>query len=354
MKRIEKLKKRLLQENVASYLITKRENVRYLSGFTGSSGAVLITPEKNYFITDFRYVEQAQKQCPGFIIEKHEDTIFTHAALLVKNHGINTLHFEGDALTFREYRELSEKADGIELQNLSEVVDELREVKDKDEVELIKKACSIADDAFSHLLKRITSGMTEKELAWELEKYMREAGAEDLAFDTIVASGERGALPHGVATSKKITPGEMITLDFGAKFQGYHSDITRTIALGEPPAKMLEIYEIVLEAQEAALNALKPGAFAVDVDRVARDIIAKAGYAEYFGHGLGHGVGLNIHEGPRLSPKGKAVLQPGMVVTVEPGIYLPGIGGVRIEDTVLVTENGFEVLTHSPKSLIVL
>jgi len=354
MERVEKLKKRLVKENVVSYLITKRENVRYISGFTGSSGAVLITPEKNYFITDFRYVEQAKKQCPGFIIEKHEDTILTQAAMLVKNLGIKTLHFEGDALTFKEYRELSEKAEGIELLNLSEVVDELREIKDKDEVELIKKACRIADDAFSYILKAVTSGMTEKELAWEMEKHMREAGADDLAFETIVASGERGALPHGVASSKKLSLGEMITLDFGAKYQGYHSDITRTISLGEPPAKMLEIYEIVLEAQEAALNQIKPGVLAVDVDRVARDIISSRGYGEYFGHGLGHGVGLNIHEGPRLSPKGKAVLAPGMVVTVEPGIYLPGIGGVRIEDTVLVTDSGFEVLTRSPKSLIVL
>jgi Xaa-Pro aminopeptidase len=354
MERVEKLRKKLLKEGINAYFITKRENVRYIAGFTGSSGAVLITPEKNYFITDFRYVEQAAKQCRGFIIEKHEDTIYSHVAELLKKLKIDTLHFEGDALTFKDYREISEKASGVNLVSLPEIVDELREIKDKDEVEVIKKACAIADAAFNHLLKKLTPGMSEKEVAWELEKFMREAGAEDIAFETIVASGERGALPHGVASEKEIASGEMVTLDFGAKYQGYHSDITRTVAIGEPSEKMLEIYDVVLQAQEAALQAVRPGALAVDVDRVARDIIAKAGYAEYFGHGLGHGVGLNIHEGPRLSPKGKAVLQPGMVVTIEPGIYLPGIGGVRIEDTVLVTENGFEVLTRSPKNLIIL
>ncbi|ABB14332.1 M24 family metallopeptidase [Carboxydothermus hydrogenoformans] len=354
MERVEKLKKKLLKEGINAYFITKRENVRYIAGFTGSSGAVLITPEKNYFITDFRYVEQATKQCPGFIIEKHEDTIYSRVAELLKGLKIDTLYFEGDALSFKDYRELSEKASGVNLVSLPEIVDELREIKDKGEVEVIKKACAIADAAFNHLLKKLTPGMSEKEVAWELEKFMREAGAEDIAFETIVASGERGALPHGVASEKKIVSGEMVTLDFGAKYQGYHSDITRTVAIGEPSEKMLEIYDVVLEAQEAALQAVRPGALAVDVDRVARDIIAKAGYAEYFGHGLGHGVGLNIHEGPRLSPKGKAVLQPGMVVTIEPGIYLPGSGGVRIEDTVLVTESGFEVLTRSPKNLIIL
>ena len=234
------------------------------------------------------------------------------------------------------------------------MIEKLRMIKTDDEIRTIRRAAEIADEAFSHILTFIKPGVTELEVSNELEFFMRRLGASESSFDTIVASGKRSALPHGVATGKTIENGDMVTLDFGALYDGYVSDITRTVAVGEPTEELKKIYHIVLEAQMRACSALKPGMTGKEADAVARDYIKDHGYGEAFGHSTGHGIGLEVHEGPGLSFRSDTVLKPGMVVTVEPGIYVPGLGGVRIEDDVLITEDGCELLTSSPKELIIL
>jgi len=252
------------------------------------------------------------------------------------------------------YQKLKEKLDLDSLNPEESLVEELRIIKDESEIEKIKKAVEIADQGFQFLIDFIEPGKSEKEVALELEFFMKRQGGEANAFDFIVASGKRGALPHGVASEKKIELGDLVTIDFGTVYQGYHSDITRTLAVGEPTAKLRDIYELVLTAQEKVIAEIKAGMDCFDADKIARDFIAEAGYKDNFGHGLGHGVGLEIHEAPRLSYTSEAVLKAGMVVTDEPGIYVSGLGGVRIEDDLLITESGCEVLNSAPKELIIL
>ena len=231
-------------------------------------------------------------------------------------------------------------------------LDALRQVKDADEIALIRRACAIADEGFAHIIRYIQPGMTEMEVAAELEHYMRTLGSERPAFQTIIASGVRGSLPHGVASDRVIARGELVTMDFGAVCAGYHSDITRTICVGRADARQREIYDAVLSAQMRALAALRPGVTGIEVDRVARDSLAEKNFEQYFGHGLGHSLGLEIHEEPRLSKAGKHIMQPNMLITDEPGVYIPGWGGIRIEDTVLITADGSEPLTRAPKEFI--
>jgi Xaa-Pro aminopeptidase len=353
MEKLEKLKSSFEKLNIDGLLIVSNYNRRYISNFTGSSGVVLISSDKALFITDFRYVEQASKQCEGFEIVQHTGTIVEEIAEQAKKLGIKKLGFEQDHVTFATYKSYEKALDG-ELVPVSGVVEKLRLIKTPSEIKILKEAADIADAAFKHILDFIRPGKTELEVSNELEFFMRKAGATSSSFDIIVASGLRGALPHGVASDKLIENGDFVTLDFGAYYKGFISDITRTVAVGEPSAKLKEIYNVVLEAQLKGMAGIKPGMTGKQADALTRDYITEKGYGEYFGHSTGHGIGLEVHEGPALSSKSDIVLEPGMLVTVEPGIYIPGLGGVRIEDDTQITETGNETLTHSTKELIIL
>ncbi|MBE6171672.1 M24 family metallopeptidase [Enterococcus mundtii] len=353
MLRVEKLRKKMLEANLDSFLVTSPYNLRYLTNFTGTTGLAVITLEKAFFITDFRYTEQAAAQAQGFEIIKNVAPIFEEVADLTRKEGLKNLAFEERTVSFLEYSVLEELLDA-ELIPVSDMIEELREVKDEDELVIIEKACSIADMAYDHILKMIQPGMTEIEVANQLDFYMRSLGASGVSFETIVASGVRSAMPHGVASQKIIEQGDLITIDFGCYYEGYVSDMTRTFAIGDPGEQLKEIYQIVLDAQLAVLEAAKPGVTGIQLDAVARDYISKYGYGEAFGHSTGHGIGLEIHEGPNVSARAEKPFVVGNVITDEPGIYLPGIGGVRIEDDLLITAEGNRVLTHSPKELIIL
>jgi len=352
MNRLEKLRQKMRAENLDAYVVMAPENRRYLSGFTGSTATLLILLDQALLLTDFRYIEQATAQAVDFQVVKIEKDVY--ASLAVLGLELNRIGFEGDVVTYADFKQLQETFTQAELCSFPDMVTDLRAVKELTEIDAIRQAVKIADDSFRHILHYLELGQTEDEIALELEWAMRKAGASGRSFDFIVASGWRSAMPHGVASSKQIQAGELLTMDFGAIYQGYCSDITRTVCLGEPSDKQREIYEIVLAAQLAGIQAVAPGRTGREVDEYARKLIADAGYGEYFGHGLGHAVGLAIHEGPRLSPREDRMLEPGMVVTVEPGIYIPDWGGVRIEDIVLVTENGCEVLNQAPKELIII
>ncbi|MBO0429663.1 M24 family metallopeptidase [Vagococcus fluvialis] len=351
--RVNNLREQMKSEGISSFLITSPYNLRYLTGFTGTTGLALIGLEEAFFITDFRYTEQAAKQCVGFEIVKNVGPILEVVADLVESKNIENLGFEESFVSFKQYVELEGLLE-VDLIPVSGMVEELREIKDEEEIAIVEKACEIADKAFSHILTYIKPGMTEIQVANELDFYMRSLGASSVSFETIVASGLRSAMPHGVASEKVIEQGDMITIDFGCYYNGYVSDMTRTISLGEPSDKLREIYNVVKEAQQKVLDVAKPGMTGVELDAVARDYIASKGYGEAFGHSTGHGIGLEIHEGPNVSKLAEKAFVPGNIITNEPGIYLPGIGGVRIEDDMLVTENGIKRLTHSEKELIIL
>ncbi|PFP31256.1 Xaa-Pro dipeptidase [Bacillus sp. AFS073361] len=353
MEKIEKLRSNFSTHGIDGILITNPFNRRYISNFTGTAGVVLISADKAQFLTDFRYIEQAAKQCQGFEIIKTTGSIPEEVAVQAKKLGIQKLGFEADFLTFSSFK-LYDKELEAELVPISGVIEKLRLIKTDSELKILKVAADIADAAFKHILDFIRPGKTELEVSNELEFFMRRAGATSSSFDTIVASGHRSALPHGVASDKVIEAGDIVTMDYGCYYNGYVSDITRTVAVGEPDAKLKEIYEIVLEAQLRGMAGIKPGLTGKEADAITRDYITEKGYGEYFGHSTGHGIGLEIHEGPGLSMKSDVVLEPGMVVTCEPGIYIPGLGGVRIEDDTLITKDHNEALTHSTKELIIL
>jgi Xaa-Pro aminopeptidase len=353
MEKIEKLKSNFSTQGIDGFLITSPFNRRYISNFTGTAGVVLISAEKAQFITDFRYIEQASKQCQGFDIIKLAGTIPEEVAAQVKKLGIKKLGFEEDFLTYSSFKVYDKEIDA-ELVPISGIIENLRLIKTDAELKILKVAADIADAAFKHILDFLRPGKTELEISNELEFFMRRAGATSSSFDTIVASGHRSALPHGVASDKVIEAGDIVTMDYGCYYNGYVSDITRTVAVGEPDTKLKEIYEIVLEAQLRGMAGIKPGMTGKQADAVTRDYITEKGYGEYFGHSTGHGIGLEIHEGPALSMKSDVILEPGMVVTCEPGIYIPGLGGVRIEDDTLITKDHNEALTHSTKELIIL
>lgn len=353
MEKIEKLRSNFSTHGIDGILITSPFNRRYISNFTGTAGVVLISADKAQFLTDFRYIEQAAKQCQGFEIIKTTGSIPEEVAVQAKKLGIQKLGFEADFLTFSSFK-LYDKELEAELVPISGVIEKLRLIKTDSELKILKVAADIADAAFKHILDFIRPGKTELEVSNELEFFMRRAGATSSSFDTIVASGHRSALPHGVASDKVIEAGDIVTMDYGCYYNGYVSDITRTVAVGEPDPKLKEIYEIVLEAQLRGMAGIKPGLTGKEADAITRDYITEKGYGEYFGHSTGHGIGLEIHEGPGLSMKSDVVLEPGMVVTCEPGIYIPGLGGVRIEDDTLITKDHNEALTHSTKELIIL
>ncbi len=353
MERVERLVKALNSQNLDGLLITNNYNLRYMTGFTGTSGVAVVSQKEAVFITDFRYTEQASKQITGYRIVEHKGTIIEEIAAVVKELGIKSLGFEKDVVSYSMYEAYS-KVIPADLVGVTDLIEKIRLVKTEDELKTIKAACQIADETFEHIIQFIKPGKTELEVSNELEFYMRKLGATSSSFDTIVASGVRSALPHGVATDKIIEKGDFVTLDYGALYNGYISDMTRTVAVGEPSEQLKEIYQIVLEAELLGLEKFKPGMTGKEADAICRDYIKEHGYGDAFGHSTGHGIGLEVHEGPGLSFRSNVTLEPGMVVTCEPGIYLPGVGGVRIEDDTLITETGNEKLTHAPKELIIL
>lgn len=337
-------------------LITAPHNRRYLTGFLSSDGCLLITRETAYFLTDFRYIEAAKRSVRDRFIDCREYTRMEDALrTLAEKLRLHRIYLEACGVTLARQEKLRAAlpaqldASGL----LDRWIDSLRRIKTPGELKKIRQAQALTEDGFAHILDYIRPGRTERDVALELEFYIRRQGAEAAAFDFIVVSGANTSLPHGVPTEKPIGSGEFVTMDFGAVVEGYHSDMTRTVAVGAVSEEQERVYDIVLQAQLAALSVLKPGLPCLKGDAAARDVIAAAGFGDCFGHGTGHGVGVEIHEQPRLSPSARGQeLQAGNVVTVEPGIYIEGKFGVRIEDMAAITESGCENLTKSPKTLI--
>ncbi|WP_018659843.1 M24 family metallopeptidase [Allofustis seminis] len=350
--RVQNVQKKLVQEGLDAILITSPYNLRYVSNFTGTTGLSVITQEKAFFVTDFRYMEQAAHQAKGFEIVQNFGPILDEVKKLIAQENIKKIGFEADHVIYNEFLTMKELFDA-ELVGVTGFVEELRLVKDPTEVETIRQAIRITEIAYRHILDYIQPGMTEIQVANELERFMKEQGASSVSFDTIVASGKRSAMPHGVASEKEIEMGDMITIDFGCYYKGYVSDMTRTFALGDPGEELKEIYQIVHDAHRKAALAVKPGMTGAEIDAIARDYIKDHGYGEYFGHGTGHGIGLEIHEGPTVNATNNKPLVPGNVITVEPGIYISGLGGVRLEDDILVTEDGHENLMVLEKDFLI-
>lgn len=347
--RIDRLRQLMNADGLGAILVTRRENVRYLTGFTGSAGAVLIASGRPQLITDFRYKLQAHKETSGtaILIQKTDFPAALREA--AGRAGVDTLWFDEASLTMEGLKKLRKQ--GLTLKGHRDLVGELRQRKDKQELVSIRKAIRRAEESFRELKRYIRPGARERGLALMLEVLMREKGARKAAFDTIVASGRNGAMPHAVVTDRRIKKGDLVTVDFGAEADGYFCDITRTICIGRPTARQREIHALVLKAQAAAIQSIRPGTSCKSVDAEARDTIKKAGRGNNFGHGTGHGIGLMVHEGPSISPLSRDQVAQDMIFTVEPGVYIPGWGGVRIEDMVLVTEKGAKVLTTLPREL---
>ena len=349
--RLTKLRHKLVEGKLDAIVITQPQNRRYLSGFTGSDGALVVSAEAAYLATDFRYYEQAERQSPNFTLIKIEGKFPPRLAELMAEIGARRVGFESTNVTVDQHQRWGEAAEDFELVPTKGMVEGLRAIKDERELALIRRAVELADASLAHVVQWLKPGVTEKAVAWEIETFIRTHGGDDIAFDTIVGSGPNGAMAHAEPGDRRIQEGEPIVLDLGARVEGYCSDLTRTICLGEPDQRFRQIHALVLEAQETAEQAMRAGLKGSTADAIARDLIAAAGHGEQFGHGLGHGVGLAIHERPRLAKTSKDVLQAAMVVTVEPGVYIEGWGGVRIEDTVVVREREVEVLTRASKEL---
>ena len=355
-KRLKIFKNKIEKENkeIEGFLVTNLKNLYYLTGFDGE-GSALITNRNNYLLTDSRYTEQAEKESSNFKIitddPKKKNARVLAMKKIIERNKINKIAFESIDLNYADFIKYSESFQSVEFLPTKNIVEQIRMLKDKEEIIKMKKAAQITTESLKEVFEIIEPGVRELEIASELAYTMRKKGAQKEAFETIVVSGERSSLPHGKPSEKKINQGELIIIDVGANYHSYNSDITRTIIIGRENKKQKKIFSIVSDAQKASLEFLKPGVKCKEVDFVARDIIAKKGYGKYFGHGLGHGVGLDIHEIPRVSSNDDTILLPGMVVTIEPGIYLPEVGGVRIEDSVLITEEGYEILTWFPKIL---
>lgn len=333
-------------------IVTKLSNVRYLSGFSGTNGILALAPPKAYFFTDFRYAVQAQKEVRGCQVKIAEAELVTEIIKLPLFKKKAKVGFEPAIMTVKtldKLRETLPKASFVPIENL---VESLAAIKDSAEIVRIKKAVKITDAVFAQILDHVKPGVKESDLALELNYRMVKMGASGPAFDFIVASGQRSSMPHGRASNKKVRRGEFVTLDFGCTYDGYCSDLTRTVVMGKATEKQKKVYGVVFEAQQAALEAARAGMAAKELDRVARDIIRKRGYGDYFGHGLGHGLGLEVHAGPVVNARSQDVLEAGNVITIEPGIYIPNWGGVRIEDDVLITQNGCAVLTKAQRELI--
>jgi len=353
----EKLMEMLHLEADSAVVIHDPSNMFYLTeGYTGE-GLVYVSRKRRAVITDFRYTEQAEKQAAGFQVlmqdaQKDHDRVL---AEVLREDGVTAVRFESNFISVDTFEKMRTAAgEEVSFIPLEEAVQKLRQIKTPKEVETMRRAAAITSEAFEAILPKIREGMTEKELQIELDFTMLRLGADGNAFNTIIASGENGSLPHAIPGSRKIRRGDMITMDFGAKVDGYCSDMTRTVAFGEPSEEMRRVYETVYQAQKMCEEALSAGKVCSEIDRMARDYIDSQGYQGRFGHGLGHAVGIDIHEEPRLSQKCHDVLRAGIVITVEPGVYIPGLGGVRIENTCLVKEDGADALTTPKRELIIL
>jgi Xaa-Pro aminopeptidase len=346
------LLERLDELEVDALLLTRLPNVRYLTGFTGSSACLLLAPAGSTFFTDGRYEEQSRHEVPDL------PRVASMASLLgpIREHvdrlGGRRLGFEKHAVTVGQLERWADALDGVALAGIDEEVERLRWTKDEDELAVLRSAQEATDRAFEDVLDALVVGVTERQAAARLEREMTRQGADGTAFDSIVAFGEHAAEPHHRPCHRALAEGDVIKMDFGAIVDGYHTDMTRTVAFGEPAPELRKIHDLVAAAQQAGIDALHPGASAADVDRAARAVIEDAGYGEAFSHGLGHGVGLEIHEGPSLRREGEDVIPAGTVVTVEPGVYLPGLGGVRIEDVIEVTEDGSGPVGVATRELI--
>lgn len=350
MSRLDNLRKQLRERELDGILIFNRENRRYLSGFTGSAGVLAIDGRQAFLVTDFRYWEQAAIESKDFELYKQGPQLWPSIGELLRKLDWKRIAFEAGGLTYFEYQNLEPVlAPNTGLTPVNGLVEELRRIKESCEVELIAKAAAITDSAWEKTIRRIKPGVKERDLALEFDYQLRLEGAEGNAFPTIVAFGARTALPHAAPGETEVKGGDFVLIDGGATYQGYNADLTRTVVLGKAHQEQRRIYQLVLQAQMEALKYMKAGLTGREIDEKARDVIAEAGYGDYFGHGLGHCVGLNIHENPRLSPSESHQILAGAVITVEPGIYLPKWGGVRIEDLVVVEEDGIRNLTEAPK-----
>jgi Xaa-Pro aminopeptidase len=344
---------RLPELEVDALLVTGLSNVRYMTGFTGSNGQVLVTRSEAVFFTDGRYTEQSSHEVPDAERVTYLGAFGPALAEQVARLGVMQLGFEAHHVTVRALERLASAVPDIELVALDEEVDRLRWIKDDEELANLRRAQAVTDQAFEDVLEFVAVGMTELAVARQLEQLLRRDGADGLSFDSIVAFGENAAEPHHEPGHRVLEEGDVIKMDFGALYDGYHADMTRTVSFGEPASELKKVHDVVRQAQQAGIDAIEPGASGLDVDAVARAVIEGAGYGAYFSHGLGHGVGLDIHEGPRLGREfAEHELPVGAVVTVEPGVYLPGIGGVRIEDMVEVTADGGSVLGTASRDLI--
>ena len=353
--RVEKLRAKFDEHQIDALLVTEPNNRRYLSGFTGSAGMLLIGRETAQVATDFRYWEQAEQQAQGFALFKSERDLGSWFGELVAPFGGRRVGFEAADVSydlhrqFRGYIEELPAGQRPELAPTTGLVENLRIIKEPEEIAALERVVALGDAAFADVARRVEPGWTEKQVAWEIEKYIREHGGDGLSFPTIVAGGPHGAMPHARARDVTLQAGEGVVIDMGAMLGGYCSDMTRTIFLGEPDDKFNQIYGIVLTAQLAAEEMIEDGMDGVTAHTIAHKVIEEAGFGEHFGHGLGHGIGLQVHEPPWLRPTSKSVLHNGMVFSVEPGIYLTGWGGVRIEDLAVLENGRCRVLTKSPK-----
>ncbi len=362
LSRLDKVRRHAVGAGVDALFVWSQPNVRYLTGFSGSAGYVFLSERGTVLLTDSRYGAQAAQEAPGVDVRvmagrgyRPGGEAFLRAlAQLVEESGAKVVGLESDRVVISEFLALQGAGLPVRFEPVAGLVEGVRAVKEPRELSLLRDAAALADDAFAHILHFIRSGVTEAAVAMELEQFMRQRGASGTAFDTIVASGERSAMPHGTASARVIGEGEFVVLDFGAVLNGYRSDMTRTVCVGRPTERMRELYGLVLAAHWRGMAAVHGGAPAAAVDEAARGVIRAAGYGDAFGHALGHGLGLETHEAPRLASDSPDVLQEGMVVTVEPGVYIEGFAGVRIEDAVVVGRDGCESLARSDKELIIL
>jgi Xaa-Pro aminopeptidase len=348
---------RLDDLEVEAFFVTRLPNVRYLSGFSGSNGQILLSEREGIFLTDGRYTEQSRREVPELERRTYRTDLPAEFVDACSALGATKVAFESDGMTYQEWSRLAkagEEAGGIQLVPAQGAVEALRWVKDPEELALVAAAQAVTDEGYDVITRKLVEGISEKEAAFELDSAMHRAGADGLAFETIMAFGENAAEPHHSPTERQLARGELVKMDFGAQVGGYHSDMTRTVAFGEVSDRLREVYQVVLLAQQAGIDAVRPGATGGECDEAARAVIREAGHVEAFKHSLGHGVGLEIHEPPWLRASGEQVLPEGTIVTVEPGIYLDGEGGVRIEDMVQVTADGCRPLPRSPRELVVL
>lgn len=357
MSRIDRLLAIMAEQGLDSLFLNNVQNIRYISGYTGEDSYILISPKGRWFITDYRYSEQAEEECQDFeVICRNRQTTSLGQCVnnLLKENGIKQMGFERNHINYGMIEDIKADLESIQTLPTANIVEDMRYVKDAEEIALTKKAAAIADKAFDKLMSIIKVGMTEAEAALELEYYMKKYGAEGLAFDTILLAGARTSMPHGIPSDKVIEHGDFVTIDFGALYKGYRSDMTRTFIMGEASEEQIRLYNSVLESQKIGVAAVKAGITGKEPDDRVKDILVRDNYYEHAGKGLGHGVGLNLHEPPFLSQICKDELQENCVITIEPGVYIPGFGGVRVEDTVVVTENGCEIITHTPKELLII